>query len=137
VTLAVSGKLYTPPAAGSVVLGLLPVASNAKLTFTEAGVASASVSPDLVFTLTTGNAVKLPSANPDKVTLSLNPKTGAFSGSFTLSDVSGVNKPRKASFQGVLVTGQGGRGYFLLPQTPSTPDAEPSILSGKVQLAAP
>lgn len=137
VTLAVSGKLYTPPAAGSVVLGLLPVASNAKLTFTEAGVASASVSPDLVFTLSTSNAVKLPTANPDKVALTLNPKTGAFSGSFTLSDVSGVNKPRKAPFQGVLVTGQGGRGYFLLPQTPASPGAEPSILSGKVQLGAP
>ena len=65
------------------------------------------------------NKVMVVSDNPTGWKASLNVKTGAFSGSFTLSDLSGT---RKVSFAGLLIQPPAsdssnllGAGYFLLP----------------------
>lgn len=144
------GGLYERPADNSQpVMGLPLTADNAKLTFTEGGVASAVVSPDLVFTLTNKAAGAMPTFasgnNPNRVTFRVNRNTGLISGRFVLNNtlVSGRNLPRTANYQGVIAfdgVGLTGGGYFLLAKLPANdgdPPARTDILSGAVLVSAP
>lgn len=105
------------------------------------------------FTLATNNKPVLPAKadNPAKLALSLNPKTGAFSGSFVLTDT--MNAPttknpdakrtviRKVPFSGTLRQPPStesdapiGHGHFLLPALPNA--ASPEQVSGELRLLA-
>lgn len=102
--------------------------------------------------LTSAGKPVLPSPNPAKFALTVNPATGAFSGSFVLTDTipaptpqnSEATKlhPRKVSFSGILrqpPSGETdaplGQGFFLLPALPEA--ASPEQLSGEIRLLAP
>lgn len=78
----------------------------------------------------------LDATNPRGFTVKITPKTGFYSGSFTLAD------SRKVKFEGVLlqllnpVTGDVfGHGFFLVPPLATPPGG--SILSGDVQFTIP
>lgn len=148
--LQVLGGLYERPADNSQpVMGLPLTEGNAKLTFTEGGVSSAVVSPDIIFTLTNRVAGAMPTVasgnNPNRVTCQVNRNTGLISGRFVLNNQvpSGRNLPRVVIFQGVVAfdgTGLTGGGYFLLPKLPATAEELPAgtdILSGALLLSAP
>jgi cyclophilin family peptidyl-prolyl cis-trans isomerase len=151
-------SLITP-----IVMNLTNVANNARLDFAEGGLAAAAQNPDTDLTLDNGNKATFPAANPTKVTLNVNPATGAYSGTFVLVDGS-VKRP--VAFQGLIIptigeiaglqavlnsngetvlpaqqgvspTGAYGAGYFLLDQLPTPPKATFSERrSGKAQLSA-
>ena len=75
--------------------------------------------------------------NPTKVTLFISPPTGAFYGSFVLTDGSAPMKPvtRDVTFKGMGSSGQAaGRGLFMLDALPGDPGAE--IKTGAVDLGA-
>lgn len=129
-----AGAKYVPPTAGNVVLGLAASADNARLRFTGAGVEDSATDPDLTFTISTANAVGLPTTNPGAIELKLDAKKGTFQGSFQLVDsVGGVDVVREVDFGGLLIPGTGGRGLFLLPQSGDLPNSR----SGRVTLGAP
>lgn len=128
-TLDWKGAKYLPPAAGTIVLGLAAAADNAALSFFEANLLTESVDPDVTLSITTKNAAVFPATNPATVTMKIDPLKGTFTGEFRLSAL------RKSPFQGVLITGSGGFGYFILPQLP--PSLRTPALSGAVKLAAP
>ena len=78
-----------------------------------------------------------PSSLPTGFAITITPKTGAFTGSFTLSD------KRKVTIQGVLLqlmapvsTDAFGYGFFLVPPVVTKP-ASGSIISGDVQFKIP
>lgn len=123
------------------VLGL-PSPGSVRLSFTGAGVETSDTDPTLVFTLTDAYKVVLPAAaaNPGKVAVKLNPKTGALSGSFTLQETSPALTRAKVGFFGQIVRRSSGvnrvAGAFLLPQLPGTEQTLKTspILSGAVEL---
>ncbi len=123
------------------VLGL-PTPGAVSLSFTGAGVETSDTDPTLVFTLTEVYKVVLPAAaaNPGKVAVKLNPKTGALSGSFTLQETSPALTRAKVGFFGQIVRRSSGgnrvAGAFLLPQLPGTEQTLKTspILSGAVEL---
>jgi autotransporter-associated beta strand protein len=90
-----------------------------------------------------------PANNPRAVTLSINAKTGAFSGQFVLNEAHPFpgQKPdpiiRRVSYQGLIVTGGAepiGVGYFLLPKLPGSATEKPTatpVLSGRVVFGKP
>jgi len=131
------------------VMGLPLVADNARLTFTQGGVDTAVVSPNITFTLTNRAAGSFPSFasgnNPNRVALTVNRNTGTFSGRFILVNPlpTGRNLSRTVTYQGVIAfdgTELTGGGYFLLPKLPANAEELPSrtaILSGAVLLSAP
>jgi autotransporter-associated beta strand protein len=83
------------------------------------------------------NRAAVTGLNPRLVTLTINAKTGAISGRFTLEVLSPVRVRRVVSYLGMIV-GDGvqpaqGQGYFLLPKLPASALEKPtttSILSG-------
>ncbi|HYF36590.1 MAG TPA: choice-of-anchor D domain-containing protein, partial [Prosthecobacter sp.] len=146
---AIGGK-YTG-AAATMILGLTTAGTdNARLVFTEGGVADSRRDPDVVLDVGLSNKITLPpvgAENEAGVKLTVAAATGIFSGTFVLDDPDPRKPPpatpvilkRTVTFQGMLVrdgTEQYGGGFFLLPklpvgvQTPTTTD----ILSGKVVL---
>ncbi|GAB4166433.1 MAG: hypothetical protein Fur0032_03830 [Terrimicrobiaceae bacterium] len=128
------GAKYVAPAQGTVVLDLAATANNAKIQFAGAGVEDSATDPDLTFTISTTNAVTLPTSNSGAVSLKLDARKGTFQGSFELIDtVGGVDVVREADFSGLLIPGIGGRGFFLLPQLGDLGNSR----SGKVSLGAP
>jgi hypothetical protein len=141
VNLAVDGGYLAPASTGSVVLGL-PDPGNVQLDFTDGGLISSLTNPDMGFTYTSDNKVTLPSvaANPGKVTIAINPATGAVSGDFTLVETTPPLTRAKVPFQGQVVRlGNGtvkAAGYFLLPQIPASGQtaATAPILSGGFDL---
>jgi hypothetical protein len=147
VALTLSGSRWVPPAPGSIILGLPLSLGNASIQFDSGGITdSDSTSPDITFTIDSKNRVILPKAGSDankaQLALTLNTATGAFSGSFKLTD-NNPEKPgalltRTVSYQGLLIPNlQFGAGYFLLPQLadpPATKASTSSILSGSVKL---
>lgn len=98
--------------------------------FKSGELGSSSIQPSIPFRLTATNQVIRPILNPAKTTISFNPKTGGFNGTFELSE-SGIK--RTSSFQGLVIQGEIGKGYFLLPG--SQPNITTSAIeSGSVQL---
>ncbi len=139
-----SGARYTPPA--GIVLGLGTGASNARLEFANGGIASAAqvASVNQTFTISAANKATFTAANnPTNVSLTLNPATGFFNGTFSLTD----DKVKRTGikFKGVLLPNAEtpadgrGKGFFVLPQLPATgtSTATTSRLSGSVILKAP
>lgn len=140
---------YLGATAKAPILGL-PDFGVGNLRFFDAGLALATLDPDIDFTYTDKYAVVMPkydikaevNPNPTKAALAINKATGAITGSFTLVD--GV-KPapvytRKASFLGMIVRTADGaskaRGYFLLPQLPLEGEvaSKTPILSGRMEV---
>lgn len=128
--MTVTGAKYLPPAAGHSILGLQPGAGNVRLVFVAGGLAE---NLEQRFEITEANAAKMPAGselNPHAVTLSLNPSTGSFSGSFTAknNDPRDVTPPiavlsRMAPFSGLLITRpefQRAVGHFNLAELPDT-----------------
>lgn len=130
-TLSVTGHRFTLTP-GLTALGNASVPNNAQINFTEAGIAAANQGPNAsqTFQLTTTHRTLFGSAttNPCTTTLTLNPSTGTFRGTFNLKD---GTTTRTVSYQGILVQ-QLGHGYFTLPQLPLTTTTP--ILSGQVEL---
>lgn len=125
VPLTAIGGRYNAPVAPTLVLGITDGADNAKVDFLEAEVPS---SPSIVVSLKTGNKVSYPAVNTAKTALVPSAATGAFKGSFSLSDPNpwAPTKPfvRNASYEGIIVptsSGLKGYGYFLLARLPTTP----------------
>jgi len=130
------GAKYLPPAKGTIILGLLDKADNAALSFFDADLANESGDPDLTFRIKTDNSIVLPATNPALVGLKIDPLKGTFSGTFQFSDIiAGKPVPRKSTFQGLLITGSRGFGYFTLPQRADS--SYKPALSGAVELSAP
>ena len=167
INLGVDGGLYYPASFGAIVMSLQDNTgtldlTNAQLNFTGGNVTDTGISPSLNATTNKLFQVKAPAtpvipANATSTTLTINNTTGAFSGSFTLTDPDPTSplppalpKPavvRKVLFQGIIIpnilttdtiSDGVGYGYFLLPERPqntvlpaTTPTTSP-ILSGLV-----
>ncbi|GEP45650.1 Ig-like domain-containing protein [Brevifollis gellanilyticus] len=139
-----TGARYTAPT--GIVLGLVGGTSNARLEFANGGIASAAQAASInqTFTISAANKATFTAANnPTNVTLTLNPATGSFNGTFSLTD--GAVKRTGIKFKGVLLpdavtpANSRGKGFFVLPQLPATgtSTATTSRLSGSVWLKAP
>ncbi|MFA6288562.1 MAG: S8 family serine peptidase [Opitutaceae bacterium] len=121
------GGLYAAPAAGSLILGLPRSTRNAVLEFGGAGVdlgAKASGLSAFTLTIAKKNKVVVPKS-PTALKLTVNAATGAFSGTFTLTDPSltkpGASVKRKEKFSGVLLLQSDlGAGFFVLPAIPGS-----------------
>ena len=131
ITLRFDGGRAVVTPAGSIVMGLTDANDNASIIFANTGSATP---PDTFFRISVGGATTMKTGielNPAKVAVTVNPATGEFSGSFTLTDSNPFNNAitltRPASFQGVFIQlegGIGGIGYFTLKQLPD-PAASP------------
>ncbi|SKB08567.1 Putative Ig domain-containing protein [Prosthecobacter debontii] len=128
--LTTEGLPYQRPRSGSLLLNA-PVGNfNAVLSFYTEGVADFGQ----WFTITRTNGIKMPTPDAEssvsKISLSVNARTGFFSGSCAVKE-----GRRTCKFRGIIIqpsSGRGkGQGHFLLPDLPevgvSTP---PLILSG-------
>lgn len=161
----VRGWVYQEPdpTLTSIVMNLTNVAENARLDFSEGGLASAAQNPDTALTLNSINKASFPTPNPTLTTLKVDPTTGAYSGTFTLLD---AGKKRPVTFLGLIIpsiseitalpavvntsgltvldeqaavspTGTYGAGYFLLDQLPTPPSTKVTERrSGKARLSA-
>lgn len=138
IALTTDGAPYVKPTtAAPIVLGLPDAADNALVQFSDANVESTTRFGDLaqMFRISKTNIATFrttTTGNPCAVKLTLTSSTGAFSGSFTLTDP-GVLKPtvRTVSYYGLLLSHRTrGVGCFNLPSLITT---EPT-LSGSVLL---
>jgi hypothetical protein len=148
IVLSAQGAYLAPASKGNPALGL-PDTGTVGLRFTDGGLADSdpNTDPDVDFTFTDEDKVQLskdPLVNKGQVTLTLNPASGAISGTFTLVETTPVPFTRaKVPFQAQVVRLANGRvkaaGFFLLPQIPSGDQkpADTPILSGRVQLIQP
>lgn len=153
--LTFAGGKYLAPPANTAVLGIdtsTPGATNARLTFTEGGLAGPAPiqaatmagNLDLLITVTNKNAAVMPTpaatANPAGVTLVLTPTTGAFSGGFTLKndpDATDTTPPtamlsRAVTYSGLLITRKSvnqGMGFFLLNELPVVGPPKTTLLT--------
>lgn len=163
VPVTVIGRSFIVPSGNDPILLSLPNANgNAGLFFTQGGLAAASINPNVVLNVKNGEkntnyATVYNDVNPAKVKITLSKTTGAFSGSFELSDPPLAPK-RTATFAGVIVqqipTVVAGRygnsaeipgvagegiGHFLLNQLPTedppTTLTTSKILSGNVRIS--
>ena len=161
--LVAKGGKYTGPSAVTF-LGLSAPPSNARIVFTEGGIAGPLTGPapipaaavnagslNLVVSLSTSNAMTAVTSNPTGVTLTISGTTGAMSGAFTLKGDPDPTKPttmvsRSVTYSGVLVSRldlsiQNGFGCFVLSELPSTTAhttlANSPQLAGKVVLGKP
>jgi len=138
--LVVFGKYLARAAKGSIVLGLPSNTAPSTLDFSEAGISTAALNPDLNdlvnFTIP-GFKATFPAPgsaqNQARTTISITAATGYVSGGFTLID-NGVRRP--VTYKAMIVRSLTGTttamGYFLLPQLPLSSNSP--ILSGKVEL---
>ncbi len=148
-SLNVNGAKYTRPTTGNV-LGSNPngVAPDVMIEFTGARIEQVvGQSPNVSSRMNLASQFVLPAigvSNPAATSLRLNPATGLFTGSFTLT-TKNINNPalankRSGRVSGVIVrnglaaTGVG-RGAFVLPQMPGTSNAE--VLTGRVSVVVP
>ena len=137
--LGVEGAYLAPASRGHVVLGL-PETGVVSLRFSEGEIHTSLTNPDLDVIWTETRKFLLPSAleNAGRVSLNLNPATGALSGQFSLVD--GTFTRNKVAFKGQVIRGADGEvkaaGSFLLPQLPIDGQAanRTAILSGRVEL---
>jgi hypothetical protein len=148
--LTAEGSKYVAPAKTAIVMGLAPVTDNAALSFMNAGIDSAALSPSFpTFTLKKGSTVTYPLSNDAKTSITVTPNSGIFSGGFTLVDadpyVPSFTILRSVKYYGIITTtsrGTEGYGCFMLTQLadpaaspPTTTDSSP-VLSGSVLLQA-
>jgi hypothetical protein len=141
IKLKAEGGYLAPASKGSIVLGL-PDPGNVNLRFTDGGLASSAIDPDMSFLFTDSNTIDLKNAiNPGKVAITLNTATGAVAGSFNLTESTTPPLVRsKVAFQGQVVRLSNGShkavGYFMLPQIPAQGQAATAtaILSGGFNL---
>jgi|GEM_PF-1250715 hypothetical protein len=130
---------YLAASSKSLILGL-PEEGTVMLRFTDGGLAEAELDPDLDLTWTHDNKVVLPASNSTKVALSINAKTGAVTGNFTLVEPSPALTRAKVPCVGQIVRLNDGSiravGHFLLPQIPTTGQSirTSPILSGGLLL---
>ena len=147
--LSAYGGRYVAPKAPLIVMDLqnLGTANNATLAFAQGGIADTATPPGIDVRVSSVALVTRPTTNPDLTTLVINAATGAFSGSFRLSDPNlitpgGAAVVRTSSYFGMLVPGPGGwqcGGYFLLPKRPQAAPQTlltTDVLSGMVELQA-
>ncbi len=141
IKLRAAGGYLAPANKGSIVLGL-PDPGNVNLRFTDGGLASSAIDPDMSFIFTDSNTIDLKNAiNPGKVAITLNTATGGVAGSFNLTEPTTPPLVRsKVAFQGQVVRLSNGShkavGYFMLPQIPAQGQAATAtaILSGGFNL---
>jgi hypothetical protein len=141
--LKAEGAYLAPASKGNPALGL-PDTGSVSLRFTDGGLADSDTDPDMNFTYTDEDKVVMPVGtlnNPGQVALSLNPSSGALSGTFTLLETTPAPFTRsKVPFQAQVVRLTNGQvkaaGFFLLPQVPTGTQkaTDTAILSGGVQL---
>jgi uncharacterized delta-60 repeat protein len=138
------GSLYQPPPDRTTpVLGLAPPPSNARLTFTRAGIAAADTDPSVTFNLGSGPRGQFPVGLGYPINVSVNRGNGVFNGVFTLrEDVNGVRVQRRVVYRGILHHEGGvqiGVGFFNMAALPGVgePANSTPILSGLVTLGAP
>lgn len=121
---------------------LLGLDETGEFTVTHSSIASPAASelPEALAMNVAKNTVVVtdPEANPTKWKVKFNAGTGAFTGTFSLTD----SRTRRVAFTGVLrqapstdLTGILGRGRFLLPALPTDPTKE--IKSGDVRFDLP
>ncbi|MDZ4289280.1 MAG: immunoglobulin domain-containing protein, partial [Prosthecobacter sp.] len=95
-----------PPLTNTRIMELPAVSNNAKIDFSQGGLAAATINPDVTVTVPLNNVIQPPVAgtaeNPAKVKASLNPASGLYTGSFELVDPPGTTK-RTVTFQGLLI----------------------------------
>lgn len=134
--LQVTGAYLAPASRGNIILGL-PGPGNVDLKFSDGGLANSETDPDLSFVLMDNYKPDFKNAfNPGKVTITLNPATGAVTGTFSLIENNLRLLRSKITFQGQVVRTVNGNskvfGYFLLPQIPASGQAASlsQILSG-------
>lgn len=151
--LTMRGNIYSAPGANGIVGGLLNIADNAYLDFSEGGLATAARNPDKNFRLQTSHLGLFAEPNPAKVSLSVSPSTGIYTGTFELLDGSVT---RRVSYQGLIIpkieavsalpattdySAQAaqaevpliGAGHFLLPELLPTATTS-KLLSGKAKV---
>ncbi|MBV6501699.1 MAG: hypothetical protein CJBNEKGG_04217 [Prosthecobacter sp.] len=146
INLKAEGAYLAPASKGNPALGL-PDTGTVGLRFTDGGLADSDTDPDVDFTFTDEDKVLLskdPLVNKGQAALSLNPASGAISGTFTLVETTPAPFTRaKVPFQAQVVRLADGQvraaGFFLLPQVPAGAQkpADTPILSGGVQLIQP
>lgn len=140
ISLVISGGIYKAPAPGQVVMGLGEVQSNAALHLNGYAIDGTENPPDVVFTISnTGSVIMPPQAeNPAKITFTVNPATGEFSGGCTLLDPDpskDAHFTRSAKYYGLIsftANGPVAAGMVILPQVPD-PFAEPVITAANAQ----
>ena len=137
--MTVIGRKYNPVAPGTNALGSDVTTPVYTFAFAGGGDLSASArTPNASFVLSSAHRMTVPTppVNFAGTTLSLNPKTGLFTGKFTLLDL--VSRP--VTYQGMVVrdsAGVGvGFGYFLLNQLLPSPTTSLQ-LSGSVKIGLP
>lgn len=156
-TLRVSGgylsSLYINSQKWGQVRGLPEPDVPTRLDFSKGGLEGASISPSILnFTSktildessSTYRYIPLlkrqgPVLNPANTSLSIDPRTGLISGSFTLKD---GTRTRLSNYSGIIVQTSDGtlkaEGHFLLPKLLQFGEVgRPEILSGKVVLSQP
>lgn len=128
-----TGGRYTPPGVGEMLFGIALGADNARLYFTQGGLAVPFVQS---FTLDAGNIILMPAgaANPHQIQLSLDLITGQLSGTGSALDIDpanpGLNRQRPGTISALLNPAlETAIGHFLLPVTQSS---TAPILSGRV-----
>ena len=153
-TLNADGGRYAPPAGSAIVMNLLPGTGNAVLTFSGAGLDSATLHPSGAFSVAAPAKVTAPASNNTLTSLAFTVAggvlNGLFTGQFTLADIDTTVTPHKSISRTVLYTGLSirpagsdvmvGRGFFNLPQMPATSAqtvATSPVLSGLVTLTRP
>ena len=133
------GCKYVAPPANTPVLSLVPSSvagtNNAHFIFGQGGL-TGSETPliNKSFRVTPTNTADFSNTggNPGLLALTITPGTGAFTGTFTLTD----GGTRKVAFNGLLIPRtdvRQGTGYFLLPGLSPSITTSP-ILSGLVQI---
>lgn len=146
-TLVVEGGKYSPPAAGSIIMGLdVPPPDNARLDFAQGGLITGDIGP-FQFGITNPSGalqkVTVPVAggpfNPNKISFSLLATKGIFTGSFSIAHPVSTLL-RKVTYTGIIVRGAAGfqsEGYFLMPQLPQPGQSllTSPVLSGHVALS--
>ncbi|MDB6138433.1 MAG: propanediol utilization protein, partial [Verrucomicrobiaceae bacterium] len=154
---AFGGRYLAPlPAKTTVAMGLPDSDNNAQLVFALGGIGGttadpyAPMNPGLTLRLKIGGSSSH-AANTDLTTLTVTPGSGAFTGSFKLSDPNPAIPAkltlitRSVNFYGMIIPDAGvpaGEGYFLLPRRPAPPSPPAAlqtllttdILSGRVVL---
>ena len=141
--LGVQGAYLAASPRGLAVLGL-PETGSFALEFAEGGVEDSDTDPNLAAVSWTDTLrVVLPTVNPARVRLTVNPRTGVVAGAFTLTETSPPLVRANVTFAGQVVRTADSEtlaaGYFLLPQLPGagqTVRTSP-ILSGAVYLTQP
>jgi hypothetical protein len=138
IDLNAEGAYLAPASKGNVVMGV-PDPGAAGIFFADGGLDQSETDPNLTFTYTDDDKVVLPAAgaNPAKVSLTINPATGAVSGKFSLVETSPSLKRSNIAFLGQVVRVPDGSvkavGYFMLPQIPDPGKAAstaPSLSGG-------